>query len=501
MIETKGIAYFSNNSSIDPSEGYTLEETIFGPVFVVEKNVNENPVDTIETDLNLSNTTFKPISATHQLLQKLKETADQNILRKKAGYRFPADLKNLAVYLRINGGKLLYETLHRNLELALPSLDTTNRVIQKMNDPVIEGCLRTNELLKYLVDRDLELVVALSEDATSIEGRIQYDNRTNQIYGFVLPLDDKNGMPIPYSYPARSGEEIVYHFNNNNSIAKYVNVIMARPLANFPPFPLLIFGTDNIFKTHHVIKRRNFIENELKKVNIKVLTFSSDSDSRFNSAMRIHSLIGQQSKIFDAEWFCSGLEESFDGPFDFQDHPHNLTKLRNIFLKTTFNPGKLPMGKNLYVRKGHLQFLLDHFRKDEHELTPSILNPVDRQNVNSALRMCDNKVIKLLEEHLPRSEGTVAYLKIMRSVIDTFYEPNLTPLQRINKIWFSVFILRMWRSFIESQENLSVDENFLTRYTYACIEINAHSLVLLIIFLKNNDLDKWFKPFLYDSQP
>lgn len=513
-IETKGHGHFTNAAAV--TEECNLIESVLGPIFGQNQQhtfcelVRIDPDISLQSDVNYDITMLEPdkqkdssepISATHQLIAKLKETADQNILRKKTGYRFPDDVKGLAVYIRINAGKMVYETIHKNLELALPSLDTTNRIIRKMDDAVIEGCLRANELLKYLNERELPLVVTLSEDATGIEGRVQYDPKTNQVSGFTLPLNYENGMPIPLAYPARSGIEILNHFNNNNNtIARYVNVIMARPLADFPSFPLLIFSSDSKFKSQHVLNRWNFIVNELKKVNIKVLTVSSDSDPRYNSAMRRSSMIGQNSNVFNADWFCSGLNELFEGPFNFQDHLHILTKLRNLILRTLLNLGKLPIGKKFFVQIGHLQFLLDNFRKDEHQLTPSILNPVDKQNVGSAQRMCDYKVIRLLKEHLPRSEGTVAFLEIMRNIVDTFYDSTLTPLERIGKYWHSVFILRIWRDYIESQENLSIKYNFLSPASYICIEINAHSLVQLVIYLKNNNLDDWFMPFLFDSQ-
>lgn len=216
--------------------------------------------------------------------------------------------------------------------------------------------------------------------------------------------------------------------------------------------------------------------------------------------MRKSSMLGQKSNAFDAVWFCSGLSKYFKGPFNIQDLFHILTKLRNLILRTLAKPGKLPIGKKFFVQKGHLQFLLDNFRKDEHQLTASILDPVDKQNVGSALRMCDHKVIRLLNENLPRSEGTVAFLEIMRSAYDSFYDPNLTPLERVGRIWHSVFILRIWRDYIMSQDNLTVKENFLTPASYICIEINAHSIVQLILYLKENNLDEWFMPFIFDSQ-
>lgn len=275
---------------------------------------------------------------------------------------------------------------------------------------------------------------------------------------------------------------------------------MAKPLANFPSFPLLIFSSDNRFKTIHVTKRWNYIVNELKKVNIEVLSISSDSDPRYNGAMRISSMLGKTSNIFNADWFCSGLSELFKGPFTFQDVLHIITKLRNLILRTLYYRGKLPIGDQNFVQIAHLQFLLNNFSKDEHQLTQSILDPVDKQNVASALRMCDSKVIGLLKEHLTTSDGTVLFLEMMQSIVDSFYDYKLLPLDRIAKMWYPNFILRLWRDYIESQPNLTVRDNFVTPATYACIEVNAHSIVQLIIHLKNDGLDEWFLPFLYDSQ-
>lgn len=514
-VKTEGYAYFANYAVPEQNtpEYGNLVHTVFGPVF---ENKQEHIIPEFGESSYLTDATdedqflgpgfsikkMESTSVTHRLLAKLKAVADQNLTRNKTGYRFPTDVKDLAVFIRLYGGKMLYQTLHKNLELAFPSLDTTNRIIRKLDNPSIEGCLRANELLKYLNDRELPLVVTISEDATSIEGRVQYDPRTNQVCGFILPLDEETGMPIQGAFPARSGMEIISHFNENHTVARNVNVVMAKPLANFPAVPLLIFSTDSKFKSHHVQKRWKFIVNELEKLKIKVLAISTDSDSRYNSAMKRNAMLGNGKRlnIMEADWFCSGLDANFEGPFNFQDHLHILTKLRNLFLKTTFNQGKLPIGQKFYVQKGHLQFLLDNFRKDEHQLTTSILDPVDRQNVGSALRMCDQKVIALLKKNLPRSEGTVTFLEIMRSVYDTFYDSYLTPLQRVGTIWRSVFILRIWRDYVAKQEFLTLKDNFVTSYTYACIEINAHSLVQIIIYLKNNNLDEWFMPFLFDSQ-
>lgn len=177
------------------------------------------------------------------------------------------------------GGRSAYQTLHRNLPLALPSISTTDLYIRQMNDVLIESQLRSQGLLTHLKLRKLPLIVSLSEDATRIVGRPQYDSKTNQILGFVAPIDE-NGMPIPFSFSANNADEIIKHFSGAET-AHYVNVVMAQPLCeNASPYCLLLYATNSKFTAGDVIKRWNFIKNEFKQLGITSLTFCSDSDPR-----------------------------------------------------------------------------------------------------------------------------------------------------------------------------------------------------------------------------
>lgn len=132
------------------------------------------------------------------LLNKLIEAADRNATRKPGGYRFGICEKSFATYLRMIAGPLAYGTIQKNLPTALPSLSSTNRYVRKMNCRVNEGILRCNELRLFLEHRNWPKVVSLSEDATRIIGRVQYDRKTNQVIGFVQPIAKENGMPIYY---------------------------------------------------------------------------------------------------------------------------------------------------------------------------------------------------------------------------------------------------------------------------------------------------------------
>lgn len=233
--------------------------------------------------------------------------------------------------------------------------------------------MRCEELSVYLAERGCQPYVGLSEDATRIEGRLQYDPKTNQIVGFVLPVNNKNGMPIPFMYPARNADEILSHFEKKSPKASFLNVIMAQPIGNAPPFCLLMFSSDNKYTSNDVKNSWMYITEELKKVNITVLTISSDSDPKYNLAMRMLSELGLKTSV---DWFSN--KGNPDGPFYIQDVTHIATKLRNFLLRTRFDKKSLPFGKG-FITIEHLYELLNMFSKDKHQLTASTLNPIDRQ--------------------------------------------------------------------------------------------------------------------------
>lgn len=400
-------------------------------------------------------------------------------------------------------GPLAYETIQNNIPLALPSLSSTNRYISKKHSKLVEGQLRITELSQYLKQRNLPRIVSLSEDATRINGTIQFDSISNEILGFVPPLN-KFGMPKPHSYPARSFEEIYEYFCCELPHAHNVNVVMAQPMGDVPAFCILLFSSDAKYTSEEVAKRWNFISVELKKADIFVIVASSDSEPKYNSAMRKCSGLGLKSNIFgNVDWFnmFSYEEESAGIHMHFiQDTVHIATKLRNLLLKTLKNPKQLPFGPNLHIQLKHLVTIMENFTKDQHRLTASVLNPIDRQNFKSVLRIIDDMVIRLLTLNVSKSEGTVKFLQMTRDIIDAFSDVYLTPLQKIQKIWGAVFVLRIWKQYVVSNKNLNVGEHFLTSYCYSCIEINAHNLVLIMLNLKKNGYTKLFLPHLYGSQ-
>lgn len=118
---------------------------------------------------------------------------------------------------------------------------------------------------------------------------------------------------------------------------------MAQPLAKVPPFSLLLYGSDNKYSAEDVKKRWLYVKAELNKLNIKVLTISSDSDPKYNSAMRNLSMLGCKINDFpNNDYFACGDRLNCDGgTYYVQDLIHIATKLRNFFLKTMYNKNKI----------------------------------------------------------------------------------------------------------------------------------------------------------------
>lgn len=116
----------------------------------------------------------------------------------------------------------------------------------------------------YLETLKLNKCIWLSEDASGILAKIEHDPGTNQMVGISLPINSKTGLPVPFSYLARSADEIKLNMNKEKS--SYVYVMMAQPLKeNVPPFVLQIFGTNNKFTAKDVLRRWKHTVNELQR--------------------------------------------------------------------------------------------------------------------------------------------------------------------------------------------------------------------------------------------
>ena len=150
------------------------------------------------------------------------ENAKRNASRNPTNHRHPDVLKKFSAALLIYAGPLTYEFIEQNLSKSLPSLRTVQRHIRTEYKTIHEGVFYFDELVIHINKFQCSKIVAISEDATRIISRIDYDVETDKCVGFVLPVD-ASGLPISNSYLAVSFTAIEEMFNTA-TFAKFAYV-------------------------------------------------------------------------------------------------------------------------------------------------------------------------------------------------------------------------------------------------------------------------------------
>lgn len=439
-----------------------------------------------------NDTDKKDIPGISNLLKQLILCAETNANRKPNGWDYSnTKLKEFGCLFYLITGLQGYVILSSNLPF--PSISTVKRELYNNSEFIKEGQFRFESLKHFLDRHGLPKKLVISEDGTKITGRIQYDPKTNQVVGFVLPLDN-NGLPVVDSYPASSAQRMAGYFSTS-ATSNYAYVIVVQPLGpKAPSFILCMYGTNNRFKASQVLKRWTWMQCEAAKYGLEIIAFSSDGDSRLVKTM-IHRTISSSPST---EWIFFKSKKKQDNPICVQDHIHIGTKLKNRLDKPSII---LPIGNSSLASRGHLVALIENVSKDQHDLSLSDINCKDKMNFRSVQKICDPKVVAALHAYVPQSEGTATYLQMIRDVLRSFMDTSLLPLERVEMLWKWVFFLREWRSWILKQDGYTLQHNFITSNTYTCIEINAHSMVNLIVKLRDSEEHNLFQPWHVSSQP
>jgi len=277
-------------------------------------------------------------------------------------------------------------------------------------------------------------------------------------------------------FPALSAAVIASHFENGTP-ASSAYVLMAQPIRDgAPPFCLSLFGTDNRFTSQNVFKRWQYIDEGLANVGVEVWGFSADGDPKLLRAMKQHMFgnTGLPENIpfsWSTSWFFGAEEQRFTV---IQDTIHTANNFR-----TRMNPSVLLAIGNYVVSSSHLRLLMETRSKEEHGLSDYCLSNEDKQNFDVSLRICQEKVTDLLQQYVVGSEGTVAYLTVMRYSIEACLVKAASPLERLYKIWYCVFFLRFRKLWLEEHPKYSM-RNFITSNLFLCVEVTAHGMLVLV---------------------
>ncbi len=243
--------------------------------------------------------------------------------------------------------------------------------------------------------------------------------------------------------------EAIERVFSENQMARYAYVYMAKPLSvNIPPFCLACFGTDNKFTTEHIMLRWKYIVQECQKRGLKVLSFGSDGDTRLLTAMQVcaglkdskcNVLLDLIPKPILAApkvpskwhpWFCLQRPSSIAYV---QDIVHIGVKLKCRLLKPSVI---LPMG-SCVAGVHHIRILMATYGKDIHGLREKDVDHKDKQNFDAVINIV--KAAHLLES-LPDSKATKQYVELMQCVVDSYLSKELSPTERIEKIWYPTFL-------------------------------------------------------------
>lgn len=96
---------------------------------------------------------------------------------------------------------------------------------------------------------------------------------------------------------------------------------------------------------------------------------------------------------------------------------------------------------------------------------------------------------------ITENKGTVKFLKMMNNVLTSYLDKSISIQERIYRIWYSVYFLRIQRNFILKSKKYTLKDNFITSNAFSCIELNAATLVQLVKQFKNSNGD--LKPSMF----
>ena len=415
------------------------------------------------------------------LLQRIFENAQNNSGNSKQGYRHDLIVKKFGAALYCLVGKSGFDLLHKNLGSALPSLSTVQRLVTTKK--VKEGKFYFKELKNHLDEWKAPPFVNIHIDDTRVKSLIEYDSINDQFIGFCL----EGTIPNLDMFRFQTFEEIKDAFIKSSK-AKYAHCIVAKPIEVLcPSFILCVIGTDSKYDNNDISSRWVYIAEKLKDIGITVVCNGADGASPFLKAMLKDCQLFSVSENLSSLWTFFYMPSFIGNSLPTQDHIHLLAKLRSRLLK----PSNLIVLGNETACRAHIQQLVEIFSKEKHNLTQRCIDNKGKQNYSSIPVLVGEGVKDCLEELNENSQntGTLMYLQIMRQIMTSIFDKSISPLDRIVLIWRVVFFCRIWRKWL-SLNGYSEKEHFLTSNAYLCIEINAHTMLCLLINVKNGNLPK-----------
>eukprot|EP00112_Aurelia_sp_Birch-Aquarium-sp1_P026516 Seg944.3 transcript_id=Seg944.3/GoldUCD/mRNA.D3Y31 product="hypothetical protein" protein_id=Seg944.3/GoldUCD/D3Y31 len=467
------------------------------------ENANRGHVSAIVQDLNSA---FEKglLSGKSKILQFISNVV-KNFSRKSP--RYDKFTKQIFSCLRIIGGPRAARFLAKNLDG--PSDDTQRRTKrqhhfrycpEKLSDRVFQHIAEIYTNIKDEKRIVGDVLVETAEDETVIIGKAEWNSRHDEGWGWCgkagVNHECKEDFVLKVGDDDDAYERLLDAFKEN-AIASYARVILINPVHNdLPPLVALLQAVCNKFD-HEMVQRqwseiRALYDRHLLPVLGPLVGHSSDGDSRRRKLHTLNStstdrvryevdhdnftmtgkLMQSQGKIFP-----TGLSD--------QDFVHNGKKLVNHLMHPS---RRLTLGENI-CHVNHLQLLLDNdeISRFDHGLQQPDVDRRDRMNWESAQRHLFPKVRECLEKINSGSiqpqenvNGTLFYLEMTWRYVEIFYSLSATLEERISNASFVCNILRIWRSWVVRNKDLSLKESFISRETFQDVCLSCHHVVLFV---------------------
>lgn len=185
------------------------------------------------------------------------------------------------------------------------------------------------------------------------------------------------------------------------------------------------------------------------RLSSKLYSYSTEPiPTKFRNVFSEESMKGIPLKWIKSKWFAV---ERVTKISPVQDTVHLRVKLKARLMT---HSQILPLGK-FSAQCAHLTMLQSSFRKEQHNLRVKDLDHQDRQNFEAVNRLTSANVISLLDE-FPDALGTKYYLLMMKNIINSYLKQDLSPLQRIEDAWFSLYFVWYWRKWILCNKTLGL---------------------------------------------
>ena len=69
--------------------------------------------------------------------------------------------------------------------------------------------------------------------------------------------------------------------------------------------------------------------------------------------------------------------------------------------------------------------------------------------------------------------------------MDAFLDKGLSPLERVRRVWNTIYFLRYWHRWLCLNKKFTAQENFITSNASFGVELSGHALITLLILMRD----------------